>query len=176
MAAVDKVRLKSFVYREWVLRLACSPNNCVTSFQPSQATSSVCMWFLFVVLNASLACILVRILSNTHLVHVWLVTRNVTNGTSSRRTEIKRTCVTFLPAVAENGCHWTIWNCGYSEFTSMWDKISLLWGVMNGTSFTNICNEYIKDISKMALQRIFKKMSSQNKKVKLMKNWMRSGS
>lgn len=41
---------------------------------------------------------------------------------------------------------------------------------MDRKSFTNICNEYIKDISKMALQMIFKKMSSQNKKVKLMKN------
>lgn len=76
-------------------------------FHPCQFPMSlVCMWFLFVVLNASLACVLVRILSDAHLVDVWVLTRKE----ALMAQEIKRTCVTFLPTLAEDDGHWTIWN------------------------------------------------------------------
>lgn len=52
-----------------------NPSDYVTSFQPSQAMSLVCMWIFVFVPNASLACVLVRILSNAHPVHEWVVTR-----------------------------------------------------------------------------------------------------
>ena len=68
-----------------------NPNDCVTSFQPSQAMSLVCMWFfLFVVLIASLACILVSLPTGSC---VGGIKKRITNGTSSRRTEKKTTCV-----------------------------------------------------------------------------------
>ena len=102
--------------------------------------------------------------------------KRVINGTSSRRLEIKRTSVTFfllwprMVTIEQFETYLSAVSILLCEIT-----ISLLWAVMNGTSFTNICNEYIKDISKMALNQEFlkKKMSSQNKKVNLMKNWRR---
>lgn len=69
---------------------------------------SVCMWFLFVVLNASLVCILVRILSNVRLVHAWLVTikRSIKQPLNGDQENL---CY-FLPDLANDGGHWTIWN------------------------------------------------------------------
>lgn len=66
-----------------------------TSFIPYQAVSSVCMWlfkknFIFRFIAASLACILVRLLSNAHPVSVRVASRKKKisqMAQSSRRTE-----------------------------------------------------------------------------------------
>lgn len=66
----------------------------------------------FVVLNASLACILVRILSNANLFHVWVVNkkRSIIVAQAAIAKRWRRTCVTFLPSLATDGGHWTIWH------------------------------------------------------------------
>lgn len=77
-----------------------------------QAMSLVCMWVLFVVLNASLVCVLVRILSNAHLGPLWDATRkrSVTHGNEQPLCGDKEKPVTFLPALANNSGPWTILN------------------------------------------------------------------
>ena len=69
------------------------------------------VFFLFVVLNASLACILVSLPTGSC---VGGVKKRITNGTSSRRTEIKTTCVLLFfllwPRTMNN-----LKLCGYSR-------------------------------------------------------------
>lgn len=72
--------------------------------------------------------------------------------TGSRRTEIKTTCVTFLPALAMDSGHWTIWN--YVSTVSIllceikYRYCGLWW--MERVSQISVTST-LKDISKMAL-------------------------
>lgn len=88
-----------------------NPNDCVASFQPSQAVFGVHVFFVcraecFTGVHTCENIVKCppgsRVGGNKK--------RSIINGTSSCRTEIKRTCVTFLPALANDGGHWTIWN------------------------------------------------------------------
>lgn len=89
-----------------------NPNDCVKIFQPSQAMSSVCMCFF--VCRAEC---FTGVHSCENIVECppgpcvgGNKKRSIITGTSSCRMEIKRTGVTFLPALAKVGGHWTIWN------------------------------------------------------------------
>lgn len=85
---------------------------CVTSFQPSQAMSLVCMWFF--VCRAECFTGVHTCKNTVKCPPGSCVGRNekrgVTDGTSSRCMGIKRSCVTFLPALAKNSGQWTILN------------------------------------------------------------------
>lgn len=74
-------------------------------FNSSQAMSSVCMWFF------CLSCWMLH-----WRAYLWEYCQMPTcfvcgwQQVKKRRAAIKRTCVTFLPSLAKDGGHWTIWN------------------------------------------------------------------
>lgn len=96
-------------------------------------------FFKFVVLNASLVILWYSQMPAPNYHVGGNKKRSIIIDMSRHRAEIKRTC---------SGQGWWPLNNlklrEYSKYTSLWDKILLLWAVMNGTSFTNICNEYIR--------------------------------
>ena len=120
---------------------------------PSLCPQCACDYEFVIVLDASLVCVLVRILvSCPPASHMGSKKKSIISGTSSCcMGSKKKTCISSFPATAKNSG--TVNNfkvCGYIECT-VWDKILLFWAVVNGLSYTNICNKYIKNISRMAL-------------------------
>lgn len=91
-----------------------------TSFIPYQAVSSVCMWlfkknFIFRFIAASLACILVRLLSNAHPVSVRVASRKKKYHKWHKAAVVQRNkenlcwLFFFFPLWPRDGGHWTTW-------------------------------------------------------------------